>query len=322
MMIHATLSPRPVRLASLLALVVLVLASPSTFAETPAPGVHWGALGYPDQTPLLSAGLTFNRFTEFDGEGRRYNAIRETMGLNFASVSWTERVKHAEGWQGNLTVGAGPTRDQPSRYLQNEFVHDFLFGFPKVPVGRLREETDFMIDGSVTNWSDLWVSPKLVFAGFGVSSGSLYHEAYARLGIRRWSPMEAVQKMARLSSTPVVNALKAVRLSALSRYGRLYSGAAFRDVAPQSYVAQASLSIGQYREDLSPLWEVESGVTIDSGIFLDHKGDALEERFWTLAIRFPLLRRTVTFEMWNDQLNRKDYGPSYGTNLMVDLYRR
>lgn len=70
------------------------------------------------------------------------------MGFNFASLSWTERFNH---WGANLTGGAGPTRDEPTRSLQNGIVHR-NFGFLPVPVGAIREATDFMIDGSLTRW--------------------------------------------------------------------------------------------------------------------------------------------------------------------------
>lgn len=62
----------------------------TTFAETSAPGIHWGALGYPDQEPTFSTGFSIFRFTEFNGDGERFNDIEETIGLNLITVSWTE----------------------------------------------------------------------------------------------------------------------------------------------------------------------------------------------------------------------------------------
>ena len=65
------------------------------FAEAPAPGIHWGALGYPDQEPTLTTGFSVFRFTEFNGEGERFSGIRETIGLNLITISWTEHwTKH------------------------------------------------------------------------------------------------------------------------------------------------------------------------------------------------------------------------------------
>jgi len=56
-------------------------------------------------------------------------------------------------------------------------------------------------------------------------------------------------------------------------------------------------------------------VTFDSGLFVDHRGDSLEERFVSLALRYS----AFTFETWNDLINQKDYGPTFGARLTLDL---
>lgn len=77
-------------------------------AESPAPTVHWGGLAYPDQVNTLSIGYAGNRFTQF-------NNISETIGFNFGSLSWTQHWRQIEGLSTNLTLGAGPTGEQPTR---------------------------------------------------------------------------------------------------------------------------------------------------------------------------------------------------------------
>lgn len=106
---------------------------PLSLAEAPASSVHWGALAYSDQQRSLSTGFTINRFTQFNVNGAAYPPIiNETIGLNFATLSWTERI----GKSGtNLTAGAGPTSDQPSRYLQNDLAHRTLLRQSSIPVG-------------------------------------------------------------------------------------------------------------------------------------------------------------------------------------------
>ncbi|MGH7235641.1 MAG: hypothetical protein ACREIO_04590, partial [Nitrospiraceae bacterium] len=107
------------------------------------------------------------------------------------------------------------------------------------------------------------------------------------------------------------------RFSAMGRYGRLYGGSAYPVVAPQSYLGQVSVGVGNYqpeKEDRSS-WEIELAMTIDSGLFVDGKGDAIEERFVSAAFRYS----AVTFETWNDLVNQKDYGPTFGARLTVDL---
>ena len=101
------------------------------------------------------------------------------------------------------------------------------------------------------------------------------------------------------------------------RAGRIATGAAFHDLANTAYTAQGSISYGWYASHtLRPWMEIEVGATIGSGIFNDDQGVALEEQFWTVAFRI----HPFTFESWNDQLGNKDFGPTYGGRLMIDLY--
>ncbi len=81
-------------------------------------------------------------------------------------------------------------------------------------------------------------------------------------------------------------------------------------------MVRGSISYGWMRPDGYPCFEIEVGATIDSGIFLDVFGDSLEERFYSLTIR----AHPFTLETWNDQINKKDFGPTYGGRLMVELY--
>ena len=77
------------------------------------------------------------------------------------------------------------------------------------------------------------------------------------------------------------------------------------------------MGLGNYHhwKDCTP-WEIELAVTVDSGSFVDHRGDALEERFVSLALRYW----AFTFETCNDLINQKDYGPTFGARLTLDLF--
>ena len=212
--------PELIRL-TLLATALLLSLPAAGHAEPPAQSIHWGAIGYPDHDRTLALGLTVvDRFTEFDGAGKRYNDIRETMGFNFFSLSWTERLETLKGWNANFTAGGGPTRDGFSRFLQNDVIHK-LRGFDPVPVGNKRETDDFMISSSLTRWMSLWGSGDVFFAGVGAAGGSLYYEPYAQAGFRRLSPFAAV---------PWVS--DHLRISAMGRVGRPFGGAAIRDPPP------------------------------------------------------------------------------------------
>jgi len=166
--------------------ILFFLFAGSAVAESPAPTMHWGGLAYPDQVNTLSLGYIGNRFTQFDGDGAQFNRISETMGFNFGSLSWTQHWQRFEGFSTNLTIGAGPTGEQPTRYLQNEFIHDTIYNIPKVPVGRTRDEFDFSVDASATYWHSVFDAPRVFFIGGGISTGSLYTEGFGRTGLRRF----------------------------------------------------------------------------------------------------------------------------------------
>ena len=293
------------RLLALLVLTLCIVPAVSV-AESPPQSVHWGAIAFPDHDPTLTLSTAvLDRFTQFDGAGKRYNDINQTMGFNFFTLSWTKPLTQLPGWNLNLTAGGGPTRDGPSRFLQNDVVHK-LRGFDPVPVGEKRDANDFMLSGTMTRWFGMLGTSDVFFAGVGGAGGSLYYEPYVQAGFRR---------LAILGVIPFLGDY--LRVSALGRYGRPFSGAAFHQVAPQSYLAQASVGLGNYHrwKDSTP-WEIELAVTVDSGLFVDHRGDALEERFVSLALRYS----AFTFETWNDLINQKDFGPTLGPRLTLDLF--
>ena len=113
--------------------------------------------------------------------------------------------------------------------------------------------------------------------------------------------------------------MKGFHLSGMGRFGGIRTGAAFPDgtLSSQSYLAQGSVSWRLFdREKAEPWFEIEVGATIDSGMFLSAQGSKLEERFWSFGLRF----HNLSFETWNDQLNRQDFGPTYGFRLTYNLY--
>lgn len=295
-------------------LVILLVLPPVGFAETPAPSVHWGALSFPDRDRALDLGLTVNRFTEFNRYGNRYNGIQETAGFNFASLTWTERWSRLPGWTTNLTIGAGPTDDKFTRFLQNDVIHKVL-GLDPVPVSAVREKIDFMINGSVTRWFTLFGSADRGFIGAGAATGTLYHEPYINVGIRRL-PLSDVAKSLGGSSRGLEDFSHFARFSFMGRYGRIFRSSAYDQLARQSYFGQASISIADYRNEQAapPRWELEIGLAIDSGLFVDPSGNGIEGRFIAVAIRIPYLK----WETWND-IGGGDFGPTFGARLMIDL---
>lgn len=302
-------------------LMLLLMLGPLTAArgENVAPGAHWGAIDFPDKDRTLTMGYTVNRFTEFNTSRERFNAVDETAGFNFATVSWTDRINALPGWSGNLTIGAGPTSEDPSHYLQNGFLHRTT-GQTPIPVGRAREGGDVMAGGSLTRWSPLFSSQDTGFAGIGVAGGSLYQELYGRIGLRQLSLAELAAWLFPHSDHALLNGLsRFVRLSAMGRYSRLYGGSAYSGdvIADQSYLGQASVSFADYDvvEGNRPRWELEVALTYDSGLFASPNGRWITRRFGSVALHFPY----GTFETWNDIVGSTDSGPTFGFSLMLNV---
>ena len=264
--------------------------------ETPAPFIHWGALFYPDQEPSLEMGLSLFRFTEFNGKGERFNGINETIGINFVTFTWTEHLEdRLEDWSTNFTVGVGPTRNQPTEWLQNDLIHDGLWGIPTVPVGDTRKETDFSFSGSLTHCWEIPGQKRILYIGGGGQSGSLYHELFARTGFRRWSPVKTIDELNGHQEGIFFNLFRPLRLSGMLMASRIATGAAFNDLANAAYAAQGSISYGWYDEKtLHPWLEIEIGATIDSGIFNGALGRLVGRTFLDCRpARLSLYRRNL-----------------------------
>ncbi len=313
----------PAFIRFLLLLLLLLLPIAATQAENVAPGAHWGAIDFPDRDPTLAAGFMVNRFTEYNPSRNRFNAVNETAGFNFATISWTDRIKALPGWSGNLTLGAGPTGETPSSDLQNNFLHHLTAQSP-VPVDHTRDGFDFMAGGSLSRWSPLFSSRDTGFAGMGVAGGSLYQEVYGRIGLRQLSLAELVVWIIPDTEPELLRDVsRFVRFSAMGRYSRLYGGTVYPGavIADHNYLGQASVSFADYDAGNSPVpqWELEVALTYDSGLFASPNGRWLTRRFGSVALHFPY----GTFETWNDWVGSTDSGPTYGFSVMLkalDLY--
>jgi hypothetical protein len=296
-------------------LLFMGLSSPA-WSETPAPSVHWGSMAFPDQYSLLTGGLTINRFTPIDGLGNRYDStVDNTLGFNIATLSWTQHWGGDwKNWSTNLTLGIGPTGDEVTNFLQNEFVHQ-LRGLPPVPTVNPRKAVDAMIDGSVTRWFPLF-RPKTMFIGGGFSVGTIYQQGFLRAGIRR------------LQITPALYSGSwgdvSVRASALGRVSYQEDGAVLQSIRNTAALAQPSIAFGQYRTndngETIPSWEIEFALMWGTGIFVNEVGKSQNHFAWSLAA----LAGPVRFETWNDSMGnivQRDYGPTYGATLTVDVFR-
>lgn len=297
-------------------LLALIWAVPQGLAEAPGPSVHWGALAFPDQYSTLTAGLILNRFTPTDGAGTKYDStISQTLGFNLITLSGTQHWGDSTGgWSTNLTVGVSPTSNEPSEFFQNKVVHQ-LRHLPPVPTIQPRNDTDVMVDGSVTKWVS-FIQPRLLFLGGGFSVGTLYQEVFLRSGFRR---LQVTPDFYRGDWGGL-----SLRTSLLGRVSAQENGAVLHATKPTSHLVQPAVAIGQYRTtsngETIPTWEIEIALTWDSGIFVNAVGQSHKQFFWSVALNAGPVR----FETWNDSLgniSKTDFGPTYGAMLTLDLLR-
>jgi len=101
-----------------------------------------------------------------------------------------------------------------------------------------------MVDGAITRWLPLLTEPKKIFVGVGGSSGSQYYEVFARGSIRGAEVGLSVLSLLGWGEANNLAAdfVRGFRGSAMYRLAQACSGPTFRQVAPQDYIIQTSLS--------------------------------------------------------------------------------
>jgi hypothetical protein len=239
--------------------------------------------------------------------------VSNTLGFNLMTFSWTQHGHECfEGWSFNLTGGIGPTSNEPSEFFQNKVIHQ-LRHLPQVGSVQPRQDTDAMIDGSITRW---FFSNKTGFVGGGFSVGTIYQEQFLRVGIRRF---QITPDLYRGEWGDV-----SIRASGLGRISVQEDGAVLHQTKQTSRILQPALALGQYatnaRGEQYPTWEIEVSATWDSGIFVNAVGQSRKQFFWSAAFTAGPVR----FETWNDSLgnlSKTDFGPTYGATLTIDMFR-
>lgn len=314
---------RAARPAALCALALAGAASGlDARAQTLLPEPHWGGWILPTDRPELRAALRLSRFTEFSKTGSRFNDIETTAGFNLASLCYSENTPGDPDLFFTIAAGVGYSGDQPTRFLQNDYVHDIL-GQDPVPVGATRDEVEYSFAGSIVRWFD---GPLLFrrgsgaaatgwrsrfYAGAGVGTGTIHHEAHVDLGGTLLVPDTFLWG-------------RHVRLSLANRLGFPTGGNAFPELADWSNVTQLALGIVPPRVHSDGwVWDFlgnpELGVTVthDSGFFVRSDGDPIETWFAGLYVQWPTGLR---FETWNDMANGTDFGPTFGMLVSFDLF--
>lgn len=347
-------SLHPLAAAPALALTALLPA------QAAVPDAHWGACIYPPSRVEARLSLAFNRFTEFSKTGDpnnpaspRFNEIDETMGLNIATIGWTDEFEFLDRrWTRTFDLGGGPTRDQPTKFLQNEYVHHML-GQDRVPVGKERDATEFVGGAGARAWfgdRELHGGEERDphhavltegYLGGGLAVSSLYHDTYLQLGgsmlFTDLIPEGPLHLWPRSH----------VELSASDRTSWLYASDAFAEVAHFANVAQAGIAVvpadfastatgtlgeafGRLLrfENLLPIYwpslvydvvgrpKIGAHVTYDTGLFVDAADSPIDTWFASFRFEWPTGLRVETY---NDFANGTDWGPTFGVIVSWDL---
>ncbi len=115
-----------------------------------------------------------------------------------------------------------------------------------------------------------------------------------------------------------------MRASAVGQISYQDNGAVLHSVRSTTGLMQPSIVFGQYRTTETgkpiPPWEIEFALMWDSGIFVNVEGVSQKQFAWSIARSFGPVR----FETWNDSMANiveRDYGPTYGATIALDVLR-
>jgi hypothetical protein len=290
-------------------------------AQSPNPDPHWGAHAFPDARTSLRFSLSANRFTQFNGEGDEYpSAIDYSTGFQIGTLSLTDRLAGHPRLTYTLSLGAGWSGDQPTRALQNDFLHT-IKGIEPVPVGDVYSSFEMIGGASATWWTD--PVPRVpvgedgerwrfgFFAGAGASAGTLYQEVEGHTGVYLQTPR-----------VDLGITRGALRLGAMARGSLHQPGAAFETVSDEALLTQFELTWVSDKLESQPWWllgapSLSLVASYDTGLFVDrYDGDPIGTTFVSVRAEWP---NGLRIETWNDMFGDSDYGPTYGFMVGFDV---
>jgi hypothetical protein len=317
------------------ALAAAAALAPEAHAQNLGPGLHWGALAYPEIEPARQFGYQIFLFSEFGqpGDGRYSEAYQSTIGLNLLTVSSTRDLARNVANPNTLlfrsTLVAGASYDPIPRALQNHFIHRCgglaalrcrNGQIPYVPRGQTRTSPEFGYSGELTarvlslgrselGEPRLFASRLFISGGFWLST--IDNELYAQLGLYRFPLI--VGRMRDWRSCIYFY------LSGMARAGAAiggvpvpWRGPAFEDVASEYLTSQGSLGVVLF-ESVFPVG-LEVGITGSTGLFVDGTGRGIPEKL--ISIRLEV--GDLVFETFNDLINDKDMGPTFGVRAFYN----
>ena len=327
--------------ASLVAASLLLLtasAVPAGGQGMGVPSAHFGALAYPTPDRIWEAGVNLDRFTEFtkpadsaaavrdglrDNKTRHY-ALRTTLGINSAYVM---RTYHWREMSSIIRLGAftGTVGDNPSRFLQNNFRHRDA-GYQFIPVGHVTKAGLIGAFGGIDRWGDVaptwWGHEFSLGSYYGVDgmTSNLYDEVALRFGTRL--------HLSRSVMWPTVGAsyrwgVYVRQQKNLNEAPRDTGAKSMRDVIANTYglkMLSLRLPLDEWASNRGLVPAVEVGYSWHSAFFLARPFgqttfQRLPEKFLTLSAQWG--GGDFSIETYNDLVNDKDIGPSFGVRTYL-----
>lgn len=313
------------------------------------PSAHWGGKLVPqfEKSYQIHAQIAlFSQFGQFpetetgcdaSALSAPYNHIDETIGFNVVTLSRSDFVRQANRFQSTTfssnSVYFGLTNDATTEFLQNEIIHDNGLGLSDIcKVARGKEGKYFIIGYSwevnhqfstveVNNQGKTVLNRLPFFAGAGFNVGTIFQDAYFQAGFSR---LQIKSKL--FGNIFRASPFKKIGLNAsfVSRFGVLYEGIIFNNLAPGYSIYQGSLELAFSLFNYPISFEMIG--SYHSGIFLESEFDpqihasendikVLKETFFSFRLKLG----SFLFETYNDFAGKKDIGPTYGFKITVDL---
>lgn len=308
----------PTWLAGTASVLCLLASTPACLHGQGSPqSLHWGAIALPELDSYWEIGITLDRFTTTHKEGDDRDtipwAIDENLGLNSLVIG---RTLPLWGRAGTVRVHGqiGYTNDDPTAWLQNEFLHYFNDLEPVPDTVAARSSLDAALGLELNGFVDIHPSPwdwidlnMPIFGGIGGIGGTAYSEIYVQAGIHS-------------QSWRIFNCT-APTLSYLFRAGLYVEGTeAFPEGtlnnSHRTHQVVLAVPIDRWWDGPASLPTIRVGLTRSSGIFMRRGTDELEPETFC-SVQFEWMDGDFTVETYNDTCGGKDTGPSYGVRVWI-----
>ena len=299
---------------------MLLPPAPSAAQPLLGPSRHFGATAIPSPKAGAHLGVSLDSFTEFNNRTDEsgaylripYNAIDETIGLNFLNYSWSVRSVRWPSVYYRSAVQVGYGHDEPSKTIQDK-LHEWADTL-RVPRGKQRNgELDVVLAFEIDRWGRIGTAFQH-FVGVGGWTGTPSHEIYVHAGFNQppWTPGGA---------SPFVT------VGALVRVGFPFASDAFPDDGLSDWYRSVEgvvrFPVGRWarRGGRGGPWHALPDLAVsahfDNGFFAAPDGGRRGERLGSVALAW--LDGALVLETWNDRFGGelKDHGPTGGGQIYV-----